>query len=81
MLRSIIGKAIEGNTHILILDRHIHKASDYTRHGQAIRGLQQKHVPTMLTAGWIREIRQVKSTSVLDSYTESPPISRTRSLY
>ena len=66
---------------MFVLDGDIHKAYDYTKHRQVIRGLQQKKtVPNILIAAWLREIRRVSSTFVLDSSSRSDPIKRTRSL-
>ena len=80
IMRSIIEKYVEWNIPIFILDGDICKAYDYTRHSQIIKGLQKKGVPNVLTAGWLREVRRISSTFVLDSSARPGLIERTRSI-
>ena len=81
IMRNLVEKAIEWNVPIFVVDGAIHKAYDYTLHQEVIVGLQWKHVPNILIAGWLREIRRVSCTVILDPYIRSEPIRRTRSLY
>ena len=80
VLRNLVEKALEWDTPLFVLDGDIAKAYDYTRHSTLIAAMQEKSVPPILIAAWVRELRRSRSIFALDADTRSEPVARTRSL-
>ena len=55
ILRNLVEKAIEWNIPVFVLAGEIHKAYDNTRHFHIVASLQEKGVPRILVAAWMRE--------------------------
>eukprot|EP00973_Karenia_brevis_P033787 4661429-Karenia_brevis.AAC.1 len=76
-LGTLIEKANEWQVHLFVLDGDVHKAYDFTRHEVCIRSLRKKHVPDILVAAWMREVRRSRSIFRLSRDVTTAAVART----
>ena len=79
-MRPLAEKAVEFDDPLFIFDGDLHKAYDKVKHVDWIRCHERRHIPKIITAAWVREVRRGKAQFKLPGLPSSPAVSRERSM-